>query len=136
MHHILIPLEMGFTNRAQLIHLLQKHNGSLPAVVQEVMAPNGVYTPLSIRFSPASNRFKVMSFNLRFDTEQDKHDCWLNRKQGVLEKIIYKFAPDVLGVQEALLHQYQYLQTHMKNYQSVSIGREFDLSKKEHYGMP
>lgn len=44
---------------------------------------------------------KVMTFNLRFDTEQDGDNAWPQRRELVAE-VIERHAPDLLGTQEGL----------------------------------
>jgi endonuclease/exonuclease/phosphatase family metal-dependent hydrolase len=126
--------EMGFTNLTLLVQLLTKFNGNMSAVVQELMIPRNAYTPLSIKFG-TDKKIRVMSYNIRFDNPDDKQDTWQYRRQALVDKVVLKYRPDILGLQEALIHQYRFIQNNLKNsYYSVSIGREYDPVKKEHFG--
>ena len=46
--------------------------------------------------------FKVMSFNLRYDTPNDSVNAWPNRKDAVADLVKFHEA-EIVGVQEALL---------------------------------
>ncbi len=64
----------------------------------------------------------VMSFNIRYDNKNDQQNSWDNRKKGVV-KLLAKYRPAILGVQEALLHQIEYIQHNLPNYQHIGLGR-------------
>jgi endonuclease/exonuclease/phosphatase family metal-dependent hydrolase len=70
-----------------------------------------------------SEKFSVMTYNIRLDVASDGVNRWDNRKIPLLHQI-NTIHPDVLGVQEALPHQVIELQKGMPNYQKVGIGRE------------
>ena len=44
-------------------------------------------------------KFKIISSNIRFDSAEDGHHIWKNRKP-ILTKIINRFDPDLMGTQE------------------------------------
>ena len=48
--------------------------------------------------------FRVMTYNIRFDTHQDGKNQWHFRKDRVIN-LIHKYMPDLLGVQEAVSQQ-------------------------------
>ena len=60
------------------------------------------------------NDIRVMSFNIRYDTESDGIHKWDNRKDFVLE-VIQDFDPDLLGIQEAMKSQVDYLSNNLKD---------------------
>jgi len=64
-----------------------------------------------------------MSFNIRYANRNDGDNWWGHRKEAVLHLIQY-YQPDVLGLQEALPHQYDFLVDQMKGYESVGHGRD------------
>lgn len=51
---------------------------------------------------------RVLSYNVRVDTEEDGDDAWPHRRDEVAATLRYH-APDVLGLQEPLAHQFDYL---------------------------
>jgi endonuclease/exonuclease/phosphatase family metal-dependent hydrolase len=59
--------------------------------------------------------FKVMTFNLRFETEDDRKNPWETRRDLVVELVTH-YAPRVLGTQEGMWHQLVYLQDHLPEY--------------------
>lgn len=66
---------------------------------------------------------KVMSFNLRFGTANDGKNSWPHR-QHLVQAIVDRYRPDILGVQEALAMQMDYLQAAFPGYASLGVGRE------------
>jgi endonuclease/exonuclease/phosphatase family metal-dependent hydrolase len=75
-------------------------------------------------------QFKVMSFNIRFGTANDGDNHWKNR-QATVVKAINNYAPDLLGTQETLFFQAEYLQDNLKDYEFVGWSREKDPKKGE-----
>jgi endonuclease/exonuclease/phosphatase family metal-dependent hydrolase len=70
----------------------------------------------------------AMTYNIRLDVESDNENNWHNRKGELLNLLKY-YSPDVFGVQEALPHQVNYLDSSLVNYSFVGVGRD-DGSKK------
>ena len=64
-----------------------------------------------------------MSFNIRYDNKNDQENSWDNRKEGVV-KVATKYHPEIIGVQEALFHQVEYIQHNLPNYQHIGMGRD------------
>src|SRR5665811_1523870 len=54
------------------------------------------------------NAIKVMTLNVRYDNPGDSINAWSNRADQVCNFII-KERPDILGMQEVLLSQYEVL---------------------------
>ena len=73
---------------------------------------------------------KVISFNIRYDTHRDRDNAWPNRKELAVE-FIREQSPDIFGLQEALKHQYIYMDTCLKEYSSIGVGRTDGLEKGE-----
>ena len=71
----------------------------------------------------ASEPLRVMTFNIRYGTANDGENAWPKRKEAVVETI-RRFDPDVLGVQEALAFQLDYLQQELPGYELVGVGRD------------
>lgn len=66
---------------------------------------------------------RAMTFNIRLDVASDGGNAWPHRKEMV-EAVIRHEAPDVLGMQEVLLHQKQYLESELTDYTFVGVGRD------------
>lgn len=69
------------------------------------------------------NRLTVMSYNIRYDTSDDGQNAWQNRR-GIVIDSIKRHEPDLLGVQEALSHQFEYLKTELSDYSWYGVGRD------------
>jgi len=65
---------------------------------------------------------KVMTFNIRYDNPRDSLNAWPNRA-GIVSNFIRNEKPDLLGMQEVLAHQYEYLDSVLQDYGSVGVGR-------------
>lgn len=78
---------------------------------------------------PASVR--VMTFNVRYDTDGDGNLAWPHRKHRVASVIRFH-RPDVLGLQEPLEHQLAYLQAQLPEYEWVGVGRLDGAAEGEH----
>ena len=64
----------------------------------------------------------LMTYNLRYDTPKDSANSWSNRKEFLLSQVKYN-EPDILGVQEGLLHQVKWLDENLKQFTYVGRGR-------------
>ena len=58
---------------------------------------------------------RVMTFNIRFDTEVDGENRWLHRRDFLLE-LIQTYTPWILGTQEGTWRQLQYMDDHLAGY--------------------
>lgn len=74
---------------------------------------------------------KVMSFNLRLDTPVDGDNRWDNRKAACIDLITDRH-PDVLGIQEGLPHQVQFLADNLPGYAWVGTGRDSQSQGNEY----
>jgi endonuclease/exonuclease/phosphatase family metal-dependent hydrolase len=93
---------------------------------------------LSIASNSTSNSptvIKIMSYNIRYDSSSEKHplDNWENRKP-YLASYIKDFDLDIIGVQEAMLIQMNYLISNMNNreYTYTGFGRDDAIHSGEH----
>ncbi len=65
----------------------------------------------------------VMTYNLRLNTDSDGENAWPKRRERVADQISFH-RPEVLGVQEALPEQIDYLNARLRNYAYVGEGRD------------
>ncbi|MBP9004400.1 MAG: endonuclease/exonuclease/phosphatase family protein [Candidatus Hydrogenedentes bacterium] len=72
---------------------------------------------------------RVMTFNIRYGTAPDGENHWLKRR-GLLVDTIRQYQPDVLGLQECLQVQGEYLQEHLPDYAWHGLGRNRDGSSE------
>lgn len=73
---------------------------------------------------------RVMSFNIRYGTANDGANRWELRRELLLSTI-QKFNPDLLGTQETLAAQKNYLDEKLTHYESVGVGRDDGKDKGE-----
>lgn len=66
---------------------------------------------------------KVMSFNIRYGTANDGDNHWDKRKEFLLETI-QTFQPDLLGTQETLGFQRDFLRERLSGYGWLGVGRD------------
>lgn len=66
---------------------------------------------------------KVMTFNIRYDNPADSLNSWQNRSAQVCN-FINEEKPDILGMQEVLVNQYELLDSVLTDYTSVGVGRD------------
>src|SRR5688572_768588 len=71
--------------------------------------------------SPAAIR--AMTFNVRYGTAQDGNNSWPLRRPLAV-RVIRDFAPNVLGVQEALRFQLDEIRAELTHYGEVGVGRD------------
>ena len=66
---------------------------------------------------------KVMTYNIRYDNPADGDNSWSNRTSG-LGNLIVQQNPDLLGMQEVLNSQLQFLSKTLKGYEFIGVGRD------------
>ena len=66
---------------------------------------------------------RVMSFNIRYDNPSDGADAWPNRRTRVASLILF-YSPEILGLQEVLLHQRDQLSEDLGSYAFLGGGRD------------
>jgi len=73
----------------------------------------------------ADTSLTVMSFNIRYGTDGDGKNSWGERRATVANAIKHH-TPDVVGLQECIDFQAEYLVETLPEYQWVGMGREAD----------
>jgi endonuclease/exonuclease/phosphatase family metal-dependent hydrolase len=77
-----------------------------------------------------SQETRVMTYNIRFDNPRDGADAWPERKEFLANQVRFH-APLVMGVQEALKHQLDYIDQAFPNYRYIGVGRDDGLDGGE-----
>jgi endonuclease/exonuclease/phosphatase family metal-dependent hydrolase len=80
--------------------------------------------------APAAADIKVMSFNIRYGTAKDGENHWDKRKDFLAETI-KAFGPDLLGTQETLGFQRDFLSEKFIGYDVLGVGRDDGKDKGE-----
>lgn len=68
---------------------------------------------------------RVMSYNIRYDNPADGLNAWSNRKDFLVAQV-RKTDPDIIGIQESLPHQVEYLASTWSEYGHAGRGRDED----------
>jgi endonuclease/exonuclease/phosphatase family metal-dependent hydrolase len=74
---------------------------------------------------------RIMTFNIRYGTANDENNSWPNRNLLVID-VIREFAPDVLGVQEALRFQLDEVLAELSDYGEIGVGRDDGVKAGEY----
>ena len=64
----------------------------------------------------------IMSYNIRYDNSWDVENSWGIRKNDV-RRILFKYSPSIIGIQEGLINQVQYLDSCLIKYDYIGVGR-------------
>ncbi|MGD8778004.1 MAG: endonuclease/exonuclease/phosphatase family protein [Ignavibacteria bacterium] len=88
------------------------------------------FTITSAQYEKFSN-IKVMTFNIRYDNHDDGNNAWPKRKDKVVSMIKF-YDVDLLGTQEVLKHQKDYLDKNLSDYKSFGVGRTDGKTKGEY----
>jgi endonuclease/exonuclease/phosphatase family metal-dependent hydrolase len=83
-----------------------------------IVVPNG-----AVRSDEPPGLLRVMSYNIRYGTANDGINHWQHRRDRLIETIS-NFAPDLLGTQETLVDQRDFLLRELKEYEAVGVGRD------------
>jgi endonuclease/exonuclease/phosphatase family metal-dependent hydrolase len=75
--------------------------------------------------------FRVMTYNIRYDTPQDSINQWPKRAHKVYA-LIKKYDPDLLGLQEVLHHQLMDILDNLPAYSYIGVGRDDGKTKGEY----
>ncbi|MGI9549594.1 MAG: endonuclease/exonuclease/phosphatase family protein [Aurantibacter sp.] len=84
----------------------------------------------SFSFAQKNEPIDAMSFNIRYDNPEDGKQNWHHRKENVVRMINF-YDLDIIGMQEVLLSQLNYLKEHLGQYKTVGVGREDGKDKGE-----
>ena len=68
---------------------------------------------------------RVMTFNIRYGSADDGENAWPHRRDIVM-RMIESTSPDVVGLQECLAFQADYLVGKLPHYRWLGVGREAD----------
>lgn len=82
-----------------------------------------LYLNTSVLLSQDDSSITVMTYNIRLDVLSDGENRWDKRKE-MLASLIRFHNPDIVGLQEALRHQIDYLQQVLPEYGWFGIGRD------------
>ncbi|MDO6604776.1 endonuclease/exonuclease/phosphatase family protein [Arenibacter palladensis] len=78
-----------------------------------------------------SQTTNLISFNIRYDNTSDTINNW-NKRKAFLAKLIQHYDADIVGIQEGLHHQVDYLNNALIGYSYVGVGRDDGQQKGEY----
>ncbi|MFC1795446.1 endonuclease/exonuclease/phosphatase family protein, partial [Planctomycetota bacterium] len=73
----------------------------------------------------------VMTFNIRYGSANDGDDSWDKRKEMVCD-VLRRHDPDIVGLQEALRFQIDYIRAALPEYGEIGVGRDDGKTKGEY----
>lgn len=74
---------------------------------------------------------RFMSYNIRYDNPDDGENRWELRKDFLLNQLKF-YEADVVGVQEGLKHQLDYMDQGLDDYSYIGVGRDDGKEKGEY----
>lgn len=66
---------------------------------------------------------KAITYNIRYDSPNDGVNIWDNRKEGLV-KFLSKHNLDIIGTQEGLTHQLDYIKSALTDYKMIGVDRD------------
>ncbi len=101
------------------------------AMISPVNAAAGIFPSSQEELtSQQLDSFRVMSFNIRYGTADDKENAWPLRRELVFD-IIREYQPQLIGVQEALDFQLEEIVKQIPEYAYIGVGRDDGKKKGE-----
>ena len=87
-----------------------------------------------ILFTISSNIYSqphsFISYNIRCDNNWDIENSWKIRRNKI-SQILVQYSPSIIGIQEGLLNQVQYIDSSLIDYDYVGVGRDDGKKKGE-----
>ena len=91
----------------------------------------GVLLTLLMKYIKGENvTHSVITYNIKYDDRSVDENSWIMRKEGMVN-LINSISPDILGIQEGLFHQVDYLDDNLDNFRYVGVGRDDGYKKGE-----
>ena len=72
----------------------------------------------------------VLSYNIRYDNPNDGQNQWEERKDK-MRKFLHQLHPEIIGIQEGLWHQVQYVDAALPDHAFIGVGRDDGAKKGE-----
>ena len=89
-----------------------------------------VFILFTISSSIYSQPHSIISYNIRYDNDWDIENSWKIRRNKV-SQILVQYSPSIIGIQEGLLNQVQYIDSSLIDYDYVGVGRDDGKKKGE-----
>ena len=79
---------------------------------------------------PVKTKDTIISYNIRYDNRWDKENLWSLRKNR-LSQLLMDYDPSIFGIQEGLLNQVEWIDSTLRNYNYIGVGRDDGKGKGE-----
>jgi len=89
-----------------------------------------IFILFTISSSIYSQPHSIISYNIRYDNNWDVENSWKMRRNKI-SQILIQYSPSIIGIQEGLLNQVQYINSSLINYDYVGVGRDDGKEKGE-----
>ncbi|SVB66627.1 uncharacterized protein METZ01_LOCUS219481, partial [marine metagenome] len=96
-------------------------------IYQFILSASVLFT---ISSSIYSQPHSIISYNIRYDNNWDVENSWKIRRNKI-NQILVQYSPSIIGIQEGLLNQVQYIDSSLINHDYVGIGRDDGKEKGE-----
>ncbi len=100
------------------------------SVCAALLAVASLFSSTNLRADEPVDGLRVMSFNIRLANNGDGENRWDLRKETLVD-VVKSDDPHLLGVQEALPGQMDYLNAALTEYASIGVGRDDGKRKGE-----
>ena len=89
-----------------------------------------VFILITISSNIYSQPHSIISYNIRYDNNWDIENSWKIRRNKI-SQILVQYSPSIIGIQEGLLNQVQYIDSSLIDYDYVGVGRDDGKMKGE-----
>tara|TARA_B100000949_G_scaffold34086_1_gene27692 strand:- start:267 stop:1139 length:873 start_codon:yes stop_codon:yes gene_type:complete len=96
-------------------------------IYQFILSASVLFTFSSIIYPQPHS---IISYNIRYDNNWDVENSWKIRRNKI-NQILVQYSPSIIGIQEGLLNQVQYIDSSLINHDYVGIGRDDGKEKGE-----
>ena len=90
-----------------------------------------IHASIRLKTFEGNDIHSVITYNIKYDDNSNGKNSWKVRKDAMIE-LIHKLSPDILGIQEGLIHQVEFLDSKMSDHTYVGVGRD-DANRKGEY---
>ena len=91
----------------------------------------GIVIVIFIANKGFSQDISVMTYNIKWDNTNDTVNNWNDRKEAMVD-LLKHYQPNIIGMQEVVNGQLNYLVTNLPNFSSIGVGREDGKEKGEY----
>ena len=120
---LLIGVVSGILGFCVILYLLGNIETEFSFTIGE--DKNEIYSDINVKTQDI-----IISYNIRYDNKWDKENLWGLRKER-LSRLLMDYDPSIFGIQEGLLNQVEWIDSTLKNYNYIGVGRDDGKGKGE-----